>query len=71
MRGDEHSEASIDDPEIVEYLIEQRSRGAAVTLICNHIELAGNCKVQKLPIIFLPDLVLGTLLNARKSASMA
>lgn len=71
MRGNEHSQVKIDDPEIVEYLMEQRSRGVVITLICNDIDLAGHCKVQKLPIIFLPDLVLETLLSARKSTSSA
>lgn len=61
MRGDERSEVSIRDPEIVDFLMRERSRGIEITLICNDEDLAGHCKVQKIPVVFIPELVVDSI----------
>lgn len=61
MRGDEKSQVKIDDPDIVRYLMDERKKGNVITLICNDTDLAGHCKVQNLPVLFVPDLVLDAI----------
>ena len=61
--GNEDSRVSIKDPEIVGFLMKERSRGVEITLICNDIDLAGHCKVQELPVLFIPELVLAHLIE--------
>jgi len=58
MRGNEDSRVSISDPEIVQFLMAERSRGMETVLICNDADLAGHSKVQNLPVLFVPELVL-------------
>ena len=58
MKGNEENQISIKDPEIVEFLMRERSRGTQITLICNDEDLAGHCRVQGIPVAFIPELVL-------------
>jgi len=58
MRGDELSQVSISDPEIVAFLMREKARGIEITLICNDEDLAGHCRVQGIPVMFIPELVL-------------
>jgi len=58
MLGNTDSRVSIPDPKIVEFLSQRRAAGEEIVLICNDKDLAGHCVVQKLPVIFVPDLVL-------------
>ena len=61
MRGNENSQVKIEDPEIVQFLMKQRREGNEITLVCNDKDLAGHCKVQGLPVLFVPDLVLAAI----------
>ncbi len=66
MKGNEDSQVQIYDPEIVQFLMKKRSEGVDITLICNDKDLAGHCRVQNLPVIFLPYAVL-TLIKELES----
>jgi predicted nuclease of predicted toxin-antitoxin system len=67
MRGNENSQVSISDPEIVQYLMAERSRGSEIVLICNDIDLAGHCKVQGLPVMFVPEMILERVRRAEQA----
>ena len=61
------SQVSIKDPEIVDFLMRERSKGIVITLICNDEDLAGHCKVQRLPVIFIPELLVNHIERLEKS----
>ena len=63
MLGNEDSRVKIEDPEIVQFLMKQRQKGNEITLICNDKDLAGHCRVQDLPVLFVADLVVATVKN--------
>jgi len=58
MKGNEDSQVQIEDPEIVQFLMKKRSEGVDITLICNDKDLAGHCRIQSLPVIFVPNAIL-------------
>ena len=63
MLGNEESQVSIADELIREFLLEKRSAGITITLITNDKDLAGHCRIDKLPLIYVPDLIVDHILT--------
>jgi len=69
MLGNEESQVSIADELIREFLLEKRSAGFIITLITNDKDLAGHCRVDNLPLIYVPDLIVGHILTHQPQAN--
>lgn len=63
MLGKEESQVSIADEQIRGFLLEKRNAGLTITLITNDKDLAGHCRIDKLPIIYVPDLIVEHILS--------